>query len=233
MGRSIKSKVKGRFGNLLPRQRKMLEAALKGGINRTVGAVADECEIPRGTAYRWIRESEGFRTAWGTLIDESILRHAPAVTAALADKAVGGDVSGMRLFYDLAGRLKSNTVTVSNRVEVNAEDAANTEIARRARFLYSQWLKYGGEPPPEWCIRACAKMDAEQAERARQVERIAGVRPVLEAEPQPRPEVARTLLEMAQAAEVPRDDNGLALGTDYGENALPAAVVPEVKTIRD
>ena len=144
----------------------MLECALTGGVNRTIMAIAEQAHVPRTTAYRWLREDESFREAWASLVDESILRHAPAVTSALVSKAAEGDVAGMRLFYDVSGRLKQGTsVTVNTGIRLDAENSPDTEIARRALFAFESWLQTGHEIPESVKVLGAKYYKAKQ-ERA-------------------------------------------------------------------
>ena len=46
-----------------PKQRKVLEAAMKPGINRTITAVCEEATVTPRTFYRWLDIPE-FREAW-------------------------------------------------------------------------------------------------------------------------------------------------------------------------
>jgi len=89
-----------------PRQRRVLEAAQKAGLNRSILTVCDESKVSRSTFYYWMANDSGFADAWDKVWRKAIKRHLPSIVAALVSKARKGDVPAARLVADMAGAVK-------------------------------------------------------------------------------------------------------------------------------
>jgi len=89
-----------------PRQRRLLEAAQKAGLNRSILTVCDESKVSRSTFYYWMANDSGFADAWDKVWRKTIKHHLPSIVAALVSKGRKGDVPAARLVADMAGAVK-------------------------------------------------------------------------------------------------------------------------------
>ena len=89
-----------------PKQRAVLEAAQKAGIDRSITAVCEDAGVPRTTFYRWLDNDAGFGAAWNGVWHGAIERHMPTIVSAMIMKARKGDTAAARLIAELAGVMK-------------------------------------------------------------------------------------------------------------------------------
>ena len=105
------------------RQKKLLDAAQKAGVNRTISQVCQEADVPRRTFYNWL-DKEDFARAWDDIWRCAIVRHMPSVVAAMTGKARKGDVPAARLLADMAGVVKQvHEVVSKQRITLDWDDA--------------------------------------------------------------------------------------------------------------
>lgn len=88
---------------LTARQIKILEAAQRAGLHRSIEKVCQEADIPVRTFYRWLAQDLRFKERWDRLWYDSARRHLPGAVNALAHEAYGGNVHAVKLLADLAG----------------------------------------------------------------------------------------------------------------------------------
>jgi hypothetical protein len=110
-----------------PRQRRVLEAAQKVGLDRTITAVCNEAGVNRRTFYRWLEKNKDFHDAWDNVWRRTITKYMPSVVAAMASKAKKGNVSAAKLLADLSGKLtKQFELTHKGQVTIETIEVTKT-----------------------------------------------------------------------------------------------------------
>ena len=84
----------------------LLEAAGKIGLNRSVSAICEEAETSRETYYQ-AQKKPGFRAAWADKARQVMESGSPGVSAAVTQKAIGGDMMATRLHLQATGAIGS------------------------------------------------------------------------------------------------------------------------------
>jgi hypothetical protein len=89
------------------KQKKLLEAAMTPGLNRTITALCKEAGIKsRQTFYNWIEKDENFREAWNSVWEWSIDMYMPSIVSAQVKEAQGGSTPAANYLANLSGKMK-------------------------------------------------------------------------------------------------------------------------------
>ena len=94
-----------------PKEAALLEAAGKIGLNRGVTAICEEAETSRETYYQ-AQKKLGFRRAWADVARQVMESGSPGVSAAVTQKAIGGDMTAARLHLQATGAIGSGGTEV-------------------------------------------------------------------------------------------------------------------------
>ena len=73
-----------------PKQKKVLEAAMTPGLNRTITAICKEAEVSTRSFYNWLGKDEDFKEAWNTVWEWQIDRYMPSIVSAQVKEAQDG-----------------------------------------------------------------------------------------------------------------------------------------------
>lgn len=112
-------------------QKAVLEIACKQGLHRSVKAIAKEADLDESTIFKWLKKP-GFKRAWAGLTLEIVGRHLPSATAAMMNKAMGGDIPAVKL------ALQAAKVIGSGGVELHVGD----KIGQQVNLITTAHLQY-------------------------------------------------------------------------------------------
>ena len=89
-----------------PKQKRLLEAAITPGVDKTITAMCKEAHVAVKSYYNWYSKDEGFRKAWQKIWEVGIDRYMPSIVAAQVKKAHDGSTLAARFLADLSGRMQ-------------------------------------------------------------------------------------------------------------------------------
>ena len=98
----------------------LLEAAGKIGLNRGVSAICEEAETSRETYYK-AQKKPGFRAAWADKARQVMESGSPGVSAAVTQKAIGGDMTAARLHLQATGMVGSGGLNLHVGDQINKQ----------------------------------------------------------------------------------------------------------------
>ena len=91
--------------NPSPLQAQVLQVAHDSvGMKKSTFAIAKEAGLNPGTVYKWLKQDDGFRTAWDAIPRLMISSEMPGVIQAMVAKAQDGDVPAARLLAEMSQR---------------------------------------------------------------------------------------------------------------------------------
>ncbi len=70
--------------------------------------IMEECNVPRSTFYRWLREDEEYIAYLNELIDKYTDAELSRVWKALLRRCISGDTQAIKLYFELKGKYKQN-----------------------------------------------------------------------------------------------------------------------------
>ena len=131
-------------------QERFLGAASEAGLSRNIKKLCSEARVSRVTFYRWFNNSEGFRDALAALPRILLAKHLPGCYAALIKQAQTGDLSALRMVFEMVGDVatqkapgETGEATGDNRTIVQIILA---DPDARAKLLDQQMVTADGVP---------------------------------------------------------------------------------------
>ncbi len=98
-----------------PAMVKTLELVLENPeLRLSIAKISEQVGVTKSAIYRWFKECPKFVEAW-ELVPKAMLRlHTPQAMGALIKKASEGDVSALRLFFEIRGLKSYHVVEAGN-----------------------------------------------------------------------------------------------------------------------
>lgn len=90
--------------------------------SRTISEICEEIGINRSTYYKYWRNSENFRNYVNELIEKYTDSELAAVWRALIGRCMDGDISAIKLFFEMKGKYKQQVQLDGGVVFITGED---------------------------------------------------------------------------------------------------------------
>lgn len=94
--------------------------------NMTEEEIAKECGVTRGTTYRWKQDPELWDMVYKLAYD-NLNKELPKVYAALADKAINGNIKAVELYLKFIGKYIERTES-NVKAEVSLTEVTDKEL---------------------------------------------------------------------------------------------------------